>query len=166
MDCFGVYKYTCRVRIGLQANLVTSLVHLFPPKYHARALSIIDAVLSQSPDNVACLMGHAYILQAAKRWRDASVLFTKAQGLFQDNLEIGLRAREESAWCLCQIEDLEIGLIGLRDVHEILRTLDNRESDIARCLWRLGKCYWDIGGTSPHKTPPSVLKLWLTRFQA
>jgi superkiller protein 3 len=127
---------------------VTSLVHLFPPKHHTRAVFIIDEVLSKSPDNVACLMGRAYILQAAKRWRDASVLFTKVEGLFQDNLEIGLRAREERAWCLCQVEDFEIGLIGLRDAYEALQALDNRELDIARCLWRLGKCCWDIGGTS------------------
>jgi superkiller protein 3 len=93
-------------------------------------------------------MGHAYVLQAAKRWKDASVLFTKVEILLQDDLEIGLCAREENAWCSCQIEDLETGLQGLQGVYETLQTLDNRELDIARCLWRLGKCYWDIGGAS------------------
>lgn len=134
-----------RVRIGFQATLATSLVHLFPPKHHARALLIIEEVLSQSPDNVACLMGHAYVLQAAKRWKDASVLFAKVDNLLQNDLEIGLRAQEENAWCLCQIQDFETGLQGLLGVHETLQTLDDRKLDIARCLWRLGKCYWDIG---------------------
>jgi superkiller protein 3 len=93
-------------------------------------------------------MGRAYILQAAKRWKDASVLFAKVENLLQDDVEIGLRAREENAWCLCQIGNLETGVQGLQSVHETLQILDNRESDIARCLWRLGKCYWDIGGAS------------------
>jgi superkiller protein 3 len=116
--------------------------------HHARALPIIDEVLSQSSDNVACLMGRGYIFQAEKRWKDASDLFTKVELLLHDNLETGLRAREENAWCLCQIGNLETGLERLKSVYETLQTLDSRELDIARCLWRLGKCYWDIGGAS------------------
>jgi superkiller protein 3 len=136
------------VRIGLQAFLATSLVHLFPPKHHARALSIIDEVLSQFPDNVTCLMGRAYVLQASKNWKDAGALFSKVVNLLPEDLDTGLRAKEENSWCSCQLGNTRAGLQGLENVHEILKTLDHRELDIARCLWRLGKCYLDIGGAS------------------
>ena len=102
-------------------------------------------------------MGRAYVLQAAKRWKDASSLFAKVESLLLDDLDTGLRAREENAWCLYQLEDFKMGLQGLQGVHATLKTLDNRELDTARCLWRLGKCYLDIGGASYDILFPSPM---------
>ncbi|TFK44590.1 superkiller protein 3 [Crucibulum laeve] len=138
-------------RVGIQAVLATSLVHLFPPKHHTRALAIIDEVLQTSPNNVICIMGRAYILQGAKKWDEAAPLFEKvAITLTDDNLELGLRAKEEYAWCRYQLGDVDNGLAGLKTVCNTWETLDDREFDHARCLWRIGMCYWDIDGHGPE----------------
>lgn len=140
----------CSVRLGFKVVLATSLVHLFSPKHHSRALVIIDDVLSQSPDNVPCLMGRGYILQAIKKWEEAGALFSRVDSLLPDDIDEGLRAREEHAWCQCQVEsEIEDGFVALQAVQDALDELDGRETDNARCLWRLGKCRWDMGGRCP-----------------
>src|SRR5579863_5485593 len=45
------------VRKAFNVTLATSLVHLYPPKHHTRALRILGDVLSEDPNNVNCLMG-------------------------------------------------------------------------------------------------------------
>jgi superkiller protein 3 len=135
-----------RVRKALNAFLATSLVHLFPPKHHARALRIIDEILAEDPNHVACLLGRAYILQHSGKWSDAGNLFAKVIELLPEDLNDGLRAKEEHAWCQCQAHDTESGVIALRNVQDVLAELQDRETDRARCLWRLGKCYWDMDG--------------------
>jgi superkiller protein 3 len=131
-----------RVRKAFNVILATSLVHLFPPKHHARALPIVDDVLSQDPDNIAGLMARGYILQAACQWTEASEFFSHVIKLIPDDLQEGLRAREELAWCQIQSHDYENGMDGLKRVLE----LQDRSSDQARCLWRLGKTHWEMGG--------------------
>ncbi|KAJ6607768.1 superkiller protein 3 SKI3 [Mycena sp. CBHHK59/15] len=132
-------------RLGFKVVLAMSLVHLFPPKHHSRALSVIDEVLSQSPSNAACLMGRAYILQEGKRWGPAAELFDTVSNL-PGNSQLGIRAKEESAWCQSQAGEVESGIEGLQDVLAILTELESSDSECSRCLWRIGKCYWDIGG--------------------
>jgi superkiller protein 3 len=140
------FNFCFRVRIGLTVILVTSLVHLFPPKHHPRALPIIDNILSQSPDNVGCLMGRAYILQAAQKWSDAGALFARVVNLIPEDLEHGLRAKEEHAWCQSQADGMDRSVPTLQSVLGALSELVDRDLDCARCLWRLGKCHWDMGG--------------------
>ncbi len=126
--------------------LASALVHYFPPKHHARALGIINDVLTDDPDNVRCLMGRAYILQASKKWEDASSLFSRVAELIPEDLDEGIRAKEESAWCIAHAHDPRSGANALKVVLGALDQLEGRESDQARCWWRLGKCYWDMGG--------------------
>ncbi|KAG6820878.1 hypothetical protein H0H93_010222 [Arthromyces matolae] len=133
------------VRIGYQASQATSLVHLFPPKYHSRALNIIDDVLSESKDNIPCLMGRAFILVQAKKWHEAATSFTRVVELLPANVSDGIRAREERAWCCCQIGGIDDGLASLKSIVTQLRDLNENSQDIARCLWRIGKCYWNMG---------------------
>ncbi|KAJ7124904.1 superkiller protein 3 [Mycena epipterygia] len=132
-------------RLGFKVVLATSLVHLFPPKHHPRALSVIDEVLSQAPSNTAALMGRAYILQHDKRWGDAAELFASVSNLLPGDLQLGIRAKEEEAWCQSQAGELEQGIEGLEDVLAVLTELEDSDVDCARCLWRIGKSYWDIG---------------------
>ncbi|KAG6857271.1 hypothetical protein H0H87_007104 [Tephrocybe sp. NHM501043] len=126
------------VRIGYKVILASSLVHLFPPKHHPRALRLIDDVLAQTPDNVACLMGRAFVLEAATKWEEAAALFAKVDDLLPDDLSDGIRAREENAWCRCQIGDVNDGLAALQHIVTILQELEERGDDAARCLWRIG----------------------------
>jgi superkiller protein 3 len=126
--------------------LTTSLVHFFPPKHHTRALGIIEVVLTQDPDNVACLMGRAYVLQYMEKWNEAGTLFTKVTQLVPEDSEDGLRAKEEHAWCQFQARDIQSAISGLKSVFDALDGLDDRDLDKARCLWRLGKCHWEMGG--------------------
>ena len=127
-------------------TLATSLVHLYPPKHHARALRIVDDVLNQDADNIVCLMDRGYILEAGVKWSEAGTMFTRVTELIPDDLNDGLRAQEEGAWCRVQAHALEDGLIGLKHVLGILCSLENRRFDQARCLWRIGKCHWEMGG--------------------
>lgn len=159
------------VRIGFKVIVATSLVHLFPPKHHARAIPLLDEILSKSPDNIACLMGRAYILQEAKKWVEAEEVFARVSDLLPEDMDAGLRAKEERGWCLCNSEDAERGLAELREVLGTLQELEDRDIDSARCLWRLGKCQWDMGGKyltfcGPHisytinrRTPKGSLSL-------
>ncbi|KAJ7782973.1 TPR-like protein [Mycena metata] len=132
-------------RLGFKVVLATSLVHLFPPKHHARALSVIDEVLSQVPENTPCLMGRGYILQYDKRWDDAAELFGRVSDLLPDDLQPGIRAKEEQAWCQSQAGGFEAGIQGLEDTLAVLMEAEGVDEDCARCLWRIGKSYWDLG---------------------
>ncbi|KAF8160990.1 TPR-like protein [Crassisporium funariophilum] len=140
-------KSLLKTRAGLQVILATSLVHFFPPKHHKQASAIIDEVLSRSPNNTSCLMGRAFILQAALEWENAAAVFDQISSLLPDDLDVGLRAREEAAWCRCQLGHSETGLQELQQILIDLSDLsdDSRNSDCARCLWRIGKCHMDIG---------------------
>jgi len=107
---------------------------------------MIDDVLSQSPDNVTCLMGRGYVLQEAKRWAEAWPLFSRVEGLLPGDVMEGLRAKEEAAWCSCQLGDLQTAITGLQDTLKALQEQNDRSHDIARCFWRIGKCFWEMGG--------------------
>ncbi|KAJ7647495.1 superkiller protein 3 [Roridomyces roridus] len=131
-----------RIRLGFKVALATSLVHLFPPKHHVRALSVIDRVLSAAPDNALALMGRAYVLQYDQRWEEASELFARVHDLLPGDLQLGIRAREELAWCQSQSGSPAAGIQGLEDV---LAELEDTDAESARCLWRIGKSYWDLG---------------------
>lgn len=102
-------------------------------------------MLVQEPDNIPSLMGRAYVLQFIGKWAEAGSLFARVTQLIPEDMKDGLRAKEESAWCSVQAQDVE-GVAGLKGVLGVLEGLDNRDYDTARCLWRLGKCYWDMGG--------------------
>lgn len=91
-------------------------------------------------------MGRAYILQHSERWLDAETLFAKVHGLLPTDVDEGLRAQEEQAWSIAQQGNLEAASLELQHVRVTLDELDGRGVDQARCWWRLGKCYWDMGG--------------------
>jgi hypothetical protein len=139
-------RISCSSRLGFKVVLATSLVHLFPPKHHVRALSVIDEVLSQAPSNAAALMGRAYILQHENRWSDAAELFASVSNLLPGDLHLGIRAKEEQAWCQSHTGEPTLGIQGLEGVLAVLTELDDADAKCARCLWRIGKSYWDTGG--------------------
>jgi superkiller protein 3 len=91
-------------------------------------------------------MGRGYTLQYINKWDEAGPLFAKVAQLIPEDLENGLHAKEEHAWCQFQARDIDNGMAGLKNVLNILDSLDNRDLDKARCLWRLGMCYWEMGG--------------------
>ncbi|KAJ3501664.1 hypothetical protein NLJ89_g9238 [Agrocybe chaxingu] len=135
-------KTLLKTRTGFQVVLATSLVHFFSPKHHQEATRVIDEILSRSPDSTAALMGQAFILQAVPKWQEASERFDRVATLLPDDLDVGLRAQEEDAWCRCQIGRVEEGLEGLQRVSDVLDDIDDegRNSDRARCIWRIGQC--------------------------
>ena len=95
-------------------------------------------------------MSQAFVQQAALKWEDAGVTFDRVSSIIPDEGHLGLRAREEGAWCRVQISLCEEGLVGLQQVLDALNRLDDdkRNSDRARCLWRIGKCYMLLTGPS------------------
>ncbi|KAF9484467.1 TPR-like protein [Pholiota conissans] len=139
-----------KTRTGLQVVLSTSLVHFFSPKHHLEATRVIDEILARSPKNTASLMGRGYILQAALSWDEAAAVFDRVSALLPDDMNLGLRAKEEHAWCAYQLGRYEESLVQLQQVMQILEGLvgDYLNHERARCLWRIGKCNMSIGGTS------------------
>ncbi|KAG2153913.1 superkiller protein 3 [Suillus clintonianus] len=135
------------VRKAFHIILSTSFVHLFPPKHHPRALYFLNDVLTQDPTNVDGLMGKGYVFQRAEKWEEAEMLFSQAAKQLPDDMDKGLEAKEESAWCLSRMQ-LDAGADALKEVFEILKDIEDRDIDKARCLWRIGRCYWDLGGES------------------
>ncbi|KAH8093923.1 TPR-like protein [Cristinia sonorae] len=133
------------VKKAFNIILGTCLVHLFPPKHHTRALGVINSILAEDPDNIRCLMGRGYILQYSNKWGEAKVVFDKVASLLPGDLDDGIRAQEEAAWCTRQSQDPDSASKALSAIVDILDGLDGRETDQARCRWRLGQCFWNMG---------------------
>ncbi|KAJ4000018.1 TPR-like protein [Lentinula boryana] len=137
-------KKSYNVRLGFQAILATSLVHLYPPKHHSKALQLITEILAVSPQNVAGIMGKGYILEASNKWEEAAQNFAQVFELLGEGHDEGLRAKEEHAWCISRAGDVHGGTDSLENVLQILNGLEGRDHDRARCYWRLGKCLWNL----------------------
>ncbi|OAX37205.1 superkiller protein 3 [Rhizopogon vinicolor AM-OR11-026] len=135
------------VRKAFNIILGTSFVHLFPPKHHPRALYFLNDVLKQDPTNVDGLMGKGYVFQYAEKWEDAEKLFSQAAKQVSEDMDKGLQAEEERAWCLSRMH-VDAGADALKEVFETLKDIEDRDLDKGRCLWRIGRCYWDLGGES------------------
>jgi len=94
-------------------------------------------------------MGKGYVFQYAEKWQEAEILFSQAAKQLPEDMDKGLRAKEEGAWCLSRMR-VDAGADALKDVFETLKDIDDREIGKARCLWRIGRCYWDMGGITTH----------------
>ncbi|TFY78330.1 hypothetical protein EWM64_g5681 [Hericium alpestre] len=133
------------VKKAFNIILATSLVHLYPPKHHARALRIIDDILQQDPDNAQSLMGKGSILQCSKDWSRADANFSRVLELLPEDKDDVIRAKEEHAWCQVQLGHLEDGAELLKATIDALEGIEGRDEDRARCWWRLGRAYWEMG---------------------
>ena len=138
--------FPCRTTKAFNVILATSLVHYFPPKNHTRALRIVDEVLVEDPDNIQALLARGFILQHAKKWADAAEVFARVAKLDPEGLDHGLRAQEEHAWSEANFGELQAAADELRDVIAVQDQLEGREEDKARAWWRLGRCFWEMGG--------------------
>ena len=145
--------------------LGTSLVHYYPPKHHTRALRILDEVLSDDKDNVPSLMGRGCILQASKNWEAAAKVFLQVHELLPDDVNEGIRAREERAWCMLHQGDGDVAVDELKAVSEILDNLTGRELDQARCWWSMGKCAWEAKGLYPITLVFLEFLTWFRRIR-
>ncbi|PCH43840.1 hypothetical protein WOLCODRAFT_138620 [Wolfiporia cocos MD-104 SS10] len=156
-------KSLSQVKKAFDTALAAALVQYFPPKHHPRALKIIDEILMYDAGNVQCLMGKGSILQHSGKWSDASELYAKVVKLIPDDLEHGIRAKEEHAWCLAKFDGgkLEDAMTDLRAVATALDHLEDREEDKARCWWKVGKCLWDMGGDRRE----DAFRFWITSLQ-
>ncbi|KAI0051258.1 TPR-like protein [Auriscalpium vulgare] len=132
------------VRKAFKVTLSSSLVQLYPPKHHDRALKIIDEVLSQDPNNVSTLMGRGYICQQKAAWEEAASQFTKVLDILPEDDGDSVRAREEHAWCEVQLQNIDEGVAELKTALDLLEQAEDKDEDKARCHWRLGKAYWQI----------------------
>lgn len=91
-------------------------------------------------------MGRGYILEYSGRWREAQKLFEAAGHLLAGDNDDGLRCKEEYAWCIGQSGNKSRCIELLREVIGILEGLEGTKHDLARALYRLGVCRWDLGG--------------------
>jgi len=100
-------------------------------------------------------MGRGFILQATSKWEEAASVFEEVSTLLPNDVDVGLRAREEHAWCRRQLGLFEECLAELQLVLGNLNDSGGEElnHDRARCLWRIGKCCLEIGGMFPFNHP-------------
>ncbi len=136
------------VRKAFNVALATSLIHLYPPKHHIRALRILEDVLSEDPDNVNCLMGRGYVLQRAGKWLEAASCFSRVPDCHPEENRDSIRAQEEHAWCQVQLNRIDMAITELRTVIELLENEKDSDEDKSRCWWRIGRAYWEMGGGS------------------
>lgn len=134
------------VRKAFNVALATSLVHLYPPKYHTRALRILEDVLSEDPHNVNCLMGRGHVLQRAGKWLEAASCFSRVSDSHTEETRDSIRAQEEHAWCEVQLKHFDGAVAELRTVIELLENEEDNDEDKSRTWWRLGRAYWEMGG--------------------
>jgi superkiller protein 3 len=134
------------VRKAFNVALATSLVHLYPPKHHTRALRILEDVLSEDPNNVNCLMSRGYVLQRAGKWLEAASCFSRVSDSHTEDTRDCIRAQEEHAWCEVQLNHLDGAITELKTVIELLENEENSDVDKSRSWWRLGRAYWEMGG--------------------
>jgi superkiller protein 3 len=133
------------VRKAFNIALATSLVHLYPPKHHTRALRVLEEVLSEDPRNVECLMGRGYVLQRSGKWLQAASCFSRVIDIHPDEARDSIRAQEEHAWCQVQLYHLDEATTELKIVIGLLESEEDSEEDQSRSWWRLGRAYWEMG---------------------
>ena len=134
------------VKKAFNVALATSLVYLYPPKHHTRALRILDEVLSDDPSNVNCLMGRGCVLQRAGKWFEAASCFSQVSDGLPEESRGSIRAQEEHAWCEVQLNHTDRAIAELKAVIELLENEEDSDEDKSRCWWRLGRAYWEVGG--------------------
>jgi superkiller protein 3 len=133
------------VRKAFNIALATSLVHLYPPKHHTRALRILEEVLSEDPSNVECLMCRGYVLQRSGKWLEAASCFSRVSEIHSEETRDSIRAQEEHAWCEVQLNHLDEATTELKVVIGLLENEEDSDEDKSRSWWRLGKTYWEKG---------------------
>ncbi|KAF8342132.1 TPR-like protein [Cantharellus anzutake] len=142
------------VKHALNSFIATALTHHYPPKYHQRALGILEQLLSMSPDDAMCLLERGYILRHAGRYEDARDAFLAAHGIFEaDNAQMPriLEAREEAAWCLTLSGQYDQALVEISNVISSLDDTENTPERKAQAWWRLGRTLWDKRDHSSRK---------------
>lgn len=137
-------------------------MHLYPPKFHARALRSLDALIDDDTDQVDCRMARGYVHEFSKRWDEAREDFDRAVRLLEADNPHRIEAAEESAWCQIQNGELEAGIRALDDVIQVLDALSDHETAQARAWWRLGKATWN---DNDEKTFPQAYRLWITSLK-
>lgn len=90
-------------------------------------------------------MSQGFVLQARKDWQGAKVSFDKVVSTDPSSHQ-ALRASEESAWCESRLGQYDSAISYFQSVLHRLEEGEEREFEMARCLWRLGQTYWDCGG--------------------
>lgn len=91
-------------------------------------------------------MGRGYIFQAANKWDQAAEIFHRVEVQLPDDIDMGLLAKEEHAWCSAQVGMLDDAADELQEVLSRLENTTGHTAREARVWWRLGECYWRQGG--------------------
>ncbi len=91
-------------------------------------------------------MGRGYILQAAKRWRDAATLFLQVYNEVDEEDALKHGALEEHAWSVLHDGESDTAIAELQQVRDSLEDGGGNEEAKARVWWRLGECFWRYGG--------------------
>lgn len=151
-----------RSAAAINVILACSLVHFYPPKYHARALRSLDSLLEQDENQVDCRIARGYTHQYARRWEEARQDFDKVLTLVEESDPVWLEAAEESAWCQVQLGQKATGIESLNSIIEKLDQCQDADTAQARARWRLGKAIWD------EASEDSILeayKLWIAALK-
>ena len=137
-------------------------MHHYPPKYHAKALRLLDSLLDNDSSQSDCLIARGYIHEQASRWAEAKQDFDGAMRVLEDSSPSWIEAAEESAWCQVQTGDKDGGKQSLESVIAVLDSANDNETAQARAWWRLGRTIWDSESPTSFQ---EAYKLWITALK-
>lgn len=150
----------------LHCHLATTQTHLFAPKYHKAAWKDVRQVLQRVKDNLEARFAEAYLYSYGKQWVEARRAFKIVQELIEQNKaetdhgderdmsalslwpDAHAEVESELGWCAVQLHDFETARALFKS---LLERTDNDAYILgpefrARVWWRLGRCYWAMGG--------------------
>jgi len=107
------------------------------PKLNPSTLALYQGILKEDNSNIEAHKGVGFVYCSDGDFESASASFARVLALDPDNIS----ARSEQAWIAYLQQDFEGAEERLRDVIEL--------SEEARAidLYRLGRTYYDMGGT-------------------
>ena len=131
--------------------MATALTHLDPPLHHARAGRLLDSLLTETPRDVGLLACRGYVAAGAERWADALQAFESVLHL-PAHPRLALEARTERAWAMVNLGRHDEARSELASLLELPIEAWPDRTTHARSHWRLGRCFWLMGGA--YRTDP------------
>ncbi|KAK2745221.1 Superkiller protein 3 [Onygenales sp. PD_40] len=126
---------------ALNITLAEALISYQSPKNHPEAKQIFEEILNRRPTSTNCLLGIGLILEEDQDYATAVDFLEQALERDPDNVKI----RSELFWCKTHNGEPEVGLAGLEETLEKMKSTQSRNQDLkSEILYRAGYCQWEL----------------------
>ncbi|PGH31260.1 superkiller protein 3 [[Emmonsia] crescens] len=126
---------------AVNTTLANALITYQSPRNHPEAKHIFEDILNRRPTSTSCLLGIGLILEEDQDYATAVDFLEQALERDSTNLKI----RSELFWCKAHNGELDLGLIGLEETLNIMKSGHTQNQDLrAEILYRIGYCQWEL----------------------